>query len=107
MFTFLPGIRRFPHIAYPHTHDMDYLFDNINNWMSLRPYEKIHFTPCRRIGKSTEFIMANYHQTLTDFANELPSPIIISNHIPSSSVPLYRFQFSKTGQFQILNMKKD
>merc|ERR1719454_659365 len=29
-FTFLPGIRRFPHVAYPHTHDMDYLFDKMN-----------------------------------------------------------------------------
>ena len=104
-FPFLPGVRMFPHIAYPHAHDMDQLWPYMNRSLKVKKFpvngDRIFYTPFRQIGLTNELIETDYRKTILNLAERLGNCMVISNHISEDDVKrktgvyLFRFDFDR------------
>lgn len=99
----------FPHIAYPHAHDMEQLWPYVNRmWAKdgdkLRNCDRINFTPFRQIGLTNELIETDYRRTLINLAKRLDN-CILSNHLDgkTAGVHVFHFEFDHQKRLRIIN----
>ena len=113
-FPFLPGVRMFPHIAYPHAHDMDQLWPYMNRSLKVKQYpvngDRIFYTPFRQIGLTNELIETDYRKTILNLAARFEDGcLVVSNHVEEielegrDGVVLKRFEFDRSGRLVVLD----
>ena len=113
-FPFLPGVRMFPHIAYPHAHDMDQLWPYMNRSLKVKQFpvngDRIFYTPFRQIGLTNELIETDYRKTILNLAARFEEGcLVVSNHVEEKElegrhgVVLKRFEFDRSGRLVVLD----